>query len=382
MTLASHRHLFDMPRDVCYLNASYMTPLLKSQVRAGHQALEAGSHPWAIGPEEFFDTTDAIRVEAATMMGAAPDDIAIVPSASYGISVAANNLPLRQGGAILVMAEEFPSNHYAWHAKAEREGGELVSVPVPADDDWTSAILDTIEREKGRLDIVSLANVHWSSGAVLDLKAISAATKACGAALVLDLSQSLGAMPFEVSDIGPDFMVSAGYKWLLAPYGISLMYVAPHRQQGSPLEESWITRKGSEDFAGLVNYQYDYGPGARRFDMGERANLVLAPVFLDGLKQINRWGVGTIHEAVRAVTEQLADIVAKYDLSPISRRYRTGHILGVHVGAKGPEILARLKANGVSASLRGDMLRLSPHLWVDGRDLETFEVAIMEAVSK
>ena len=379
MPLASQRHLFDMPRDVCYLNASYMTPLLKSQVQAGHQALEIGSHPWGIGPEDFFQTSDAIRHEAAVMMNAAPDDIAIMPSASYGISVAAKNLPLRQGGGILVMAEEFPSNHYAWHAKAEREGGQLISVPIPADDDWTRAILETIEREKGRLDIVSLANVHWSSGAVLDLKAISAATKACGAAFVLDLSQSLGAMPFDVADIGPDFMVSAGYKWLLAPYGISLMYVAPERQQGKPLEEGWITRKGSEDFAGLVNYRY--GDGARRFDMGERANLVLAPIFLEGLKQINRWGVGNVYAGVRRTTDQLAAILEAIGLMPVHLKYRAGHILGARVGARGSDILASLKAKGVSASLRGEMLRLSPHLWVDGQDLEAFEAAMQEAVS-
>ncbi|NVJ98304.1 MAG: aminotransferase class V-fold PLP-dependent enzyme [Alphaproteobacteria bacterium] len=381
MTLQCQRHLFDMPQETCYLNASYMTPLLLSQMEAGKQALVQGCHPWEIEAQDFFTAPGEVCREGARIMNVSPDDVAIVPSASYGISTAAKNLPLSSGGMILVMAEEFPSNHYAWQAKAEACGGSVLPVPTPPDHDWTSAILETMAEKGEQIEIVALANVHWSSGAVLDLVAISKECKRFGAALVLDLSQSLGAMPIDIAAIDPDFMVSAGYKWLLAPYGISLMYAAPRWQQGVPIEEGWITREGSEDFSALVNYQYKFQRGAKRYEMGERANLLLAPVFLAALKQINEWSVPAIYDYVRRLTQRLADLAEGMGYRPIAPEFRSGHILGINVGAHGPATLAALKAGGVSCSLRGSMLRLSPHLWVNELDIDRFGQVLPKAVS-
>ena len=308
--------------------------------------------------------------------GRKADDVAIVPSASYGISTAAKNLPVSAGGKVLVMAEEFPSNVYPWQESAKAAGGEVLAVPQPSDDDWTSAILEVMEREGEAIDIVSVANVHWSSGAVVDLVAVSAACKRAGAALVLDLSQSLGAMPIDIPAIDPDFMVAAGYKWLLGPYSISLMYVAPRHHGGVPIEAGWITREGSRNFANLVNYRDGFEPGARRFDMGERANHVLAPIFLEGLNQLLGWGVENIYENLGAITGRMAAVLAARGMEPIASERRAAHILGVRVGDKGPALEATLKDAGVSVSLRGDLLRLSPHLWVDGEDEDRFNKVV------
>ncbi|SDE37743.1 aminotransferase class V-fold PLP-dependent enzyme [Kordiimonas lacus] len=376
MILPAQRDLFDIPRDVCYVNASYMTPLSRAQVTAGEQALQLSSQPWRIGADDFFNTAADVCAAGAALMRAKADDVAIVPSASYGISTAAKNLPVSAGGKVLVMAEEFPSNVYPWQESAKAAGGEVLAVPQPSDDDWTSAILEVMEREGEAIDIVSVANVHWSSGAVVDLVAVSVACKRVGAALVLDLSQSLGAMPIDIPAIDPDFMVAAGYKWLLGPYSISLMYVAPRHHGGVPIEAGWITREGSRNFANLVNYRDGFEPGARRFDMGERANHVLAPIFLEGLNQLLGWGVENIYESLGAITGRMAAVLAARGMEPIASERRAAHILGVRVGDKGPALEATLKDAGVSVSLRGDLLRLSPHLWVDGEDEDRFNKVV------
>ena len=126
--------------------------------------------------------------------------------------------------------------------------------------------------------------MQWTSGGRLDLVRIGEACRKLGAALVLDLTQSLGALPFSVgglknnlqNGVQPDFAVAASYKWLLGPYSVGLLYVAPKWQSGMPLEENWIQRANARDFSSLILYTEDYDAGARRFDMGERANFALA----------------------------------------------------------------------------------------------------------
>src|SRR5690606_31037699 len=208
----------------------------------------------------------------ATLIGATADDIALVPSASYGLATAARNLPLRMGQKILLLEDQFPSNVYCWRARTEETGARLVTVPTPPDFDWTAAVLAAIDDD---VAIASRPHNHWTDGARLDLAAIGAALRKRGAKLVVDATQSLGAMTFDLAAIQPDFLVAASYKWLLGPYSTGFLYVAPAYHAGEPLEYNWLNRRDSEDFTALVNYQDDYQVGARRFDMGERANFAL-----------------------------------------------------------------------------------------------------------
>jgi len=125
------RHLFDIPDDVAYLNCAYMSPLMRSAVDAGTAALARKAHPWEITPDKFFTGSDEFRATAAQVLGCSADDVAIVPSASYGIATAARNLPVKKGQSILVLAEQFPSNYYPWQRLAEGTGGRLKIVAWP-----------------------------------------------------------------------------------------------------------------------------------------------------------------------------------------------------------------------------------------------------------
>src|SRR5207302_9711371 len=120
-----------------------------------------------------------------------------------------------------------------------------------------------------------------------------------GAALVVDVTQSLGASPLNVTDVQPDFLVSAAYKWLLGPYSLGFLYVAPQHRQGTPIEFPWINREGSEDFAQLVNYRSTFQPGARRFDVGVKSNFILLPMAIVALQQILQCGVAMIDMTLR-----------------------------------------------------------------------------------
>ncbi|MEM8827123.1 MAG: aminotransferase class V-fold PLP-dependent enzyme, partial [Pseudomonadota bacterium] len=358
--IPSARDRFAIPDDVHYLNCAYMAPLAHEVQAAMMAGVDGKRTPWTYTPDMFFSTVAAFRSRAARLVGCTERDIAIAPSVSYALATAARNIDVPAGGEIVVLDAQFPSNVYAWQTKARDAGAHVVTVARDADG-WTDAVLAAIGPKTA---IVAVPQCHWADGGALDLVAIGAAAQAAGAALVLDLTQSLGAMPFDLSAVQPDYMVAATYKWLLGPYGTALIYIAPHRQDGVPLEENWMNRAGSEDFAGLTDYTEDYQPGAARFDMGEKSNPPLMNGAAAALDLIDDWGVENIAETLGARTAQIAAAARALGLTADDEPVRAPHFLSLGFPNGVPtDLMARLSAANVFVSLRGASLRVSPHLW-------------------
>lgn len=372
------RELFDIPDDVAWLNCAYMSPLMKAAVAAGEAGIRGKAQPWTIKPADFFPGPEEARVLFARLINASPDEIAIVPSASYGVATAARNLAAPAGSRILLLEEQFPSNVYAWRELAARTGARIDTVPRPADDDWTAAILERIGDD---VSIAALPNSHWTDGGLVDLERVGAALREAGAALALDVTQSLGALPLDVRRVRPDFLVAGSYKWLLGPYSLGFLYVDPKHHGGEPLEHNWITRAGSEDFAGLVNYRDDFQPGARRFDVGELSNFALMPQAIVALRQILDWGVDNIHATLAARNEAIATQARGMGLESVAQGLRAGHYLGLRFEGGVPDGLgARLAAENIHVSVRGASMRVTPHLYNSDRDIERFFDAMGRAL--
>ncbi len=379
--IPDQRSLFDIPDHIAYLNCAYMSPLLKNAARAGEEAIATKKQPWGTTSEDFFIESEATRTLFAKVIGVDADGVSFVPAASYGIAVAAANIPVGEGQEILVLSEQFPSNIYAWERAADEQGAHIRTVTAPADTrsgpDWTPAILDAIT---DRTDIIALPHCRWTDGALIDLLAVSKKAKAAGAALVLDVSQSLGAMPLDIHAIDPDFIVAPTYKWLLGPYAMGFLYVAPRWREGRPIEENWLNRRGSEDFAGLVDYEDKYQPGARRFDMGERANFQLMPMTKTALEQIADWGIANIAATLQTKTDAIADRVTKLGLTVSNSSLRAPHFLGVRFpGGVSDGLLEQLAKENVYVSLRGPSMRVTPHLYNSDEDVDRL-IAALEAV--
>ena len=362
------RSLFSIPDEVAYFNCAYTSPLLKSAAEAGRRALNRKTAPWELGTDLFFRDLNANRALFAALVDAAAEDVAIIPSVSYGIALAARNLPVQSGQTIVVLQDQFPSNVYSWHRLARERGARIVTVPRPGDADWTPAVLDAITPQTA---LAALPHCHWTDGTLLDLEAIGQHCRACEAALVVDGTQSLGAMPFSVPDIQPDFLVTTAHKWLLGPYSYGYCYVAPRWQAGHPLEENWLNREGSEDFARLVQYREAYQEGAKRFDAGEASNFFLAPIAGEALRQIQSWGVAAIAATLRARTDAIAAQAAALGLAVAPAERRAPHLIGLrHPQGFPAELPARLAAAKVYASARGDSIRIAPHLYNTDADVE------------
>ena len=373
------RHLFDIPADVAYLNCAYMSPLMKPALEAGTAGLARKAHPWELTADKFFTGSDEFRATAAQLFACPADCIAIVPSASYGIATAARNVPVRQGQNILVLAEQFPSNYYPWQRLVEENGASLKVVPWPEDHDWTTAVLNSLTAD---VAIAALPHVQWTSGGRLDLIRIGEACRKIGAALVLDLTQSLGALPFSVHDVQPDFAVAASYKWLLGPYSVGVLYVAPKWQGGIPLEENWIQRATARDFSSVL-YTENYDVGARRFDMGERSNFALLPAAVRAMKQLLEWDVAQISETAGALNRQLASAAADMGFSAPAEPLRAPHYLALRrkaaIPKELPEMLAREK---VFVSVRGNSLRVTPNVYNTVEDCERLIACLRRIASR
>jgi selenocysteine lyase/cysteine desulfurase len=138
-----------------------------------------------------------------------------------------------------------------------------------------------------------------------------------------------------------------------------------------------MARTGSEDFARLVEYTDEFRDGARRFDMGEFSEFVLVPMAAAGLRQVLAWGVENVARAIGELTDRIARDAAALGCTVPDAGDRVRHMLGVRLpGGIPPELADRLAAQNVHVSIRGDVIRVSPHLYNDERDVERLMTAM------
>lgn len=377
MTLPNQRHHFDIPDEIAYLNCAYMSPLMHAVREAGEIGVGRKAQPWRIQPSDFFAESEVARGLFAQLVGAQASDVAIIPSASYGIALAAHNLPIQPGQRIVLLEDQFPSNVYAWYDLAQRRAATVVTVPRPEDDDWTRALLAAIDE---RSAIVAVPNCHWTDGSLVRLPAVGRRVREVGAALVVDATQSLGAGPFDIAEVRPDFLVAVTYKWLLGPYSLGFVYIDPKYRDGHPIEQTWLGRPGSENFARLVDYQPSLRPDARRFDVGERSNFALMPMAIAALRQILAWGVSEIAVTVKGLTDEIERRAHAIGLRTTPAALRAPHMLGLRLRGDVPDDLPQhLAAAGVFVSVRGQSIRVSPHVYNTRADVERL-FAVLEEV--
>jgi selenocysteine lyase/cysteine desulfurase len=380
LTVGSQRALFDVPAGIAYFNTAYSAPLLNSSRTALVRAAHSKSHPWERLPADFFSDAERVRVLAASLFGGDADGYAVVPAASYGLSAAARAIQptLKSNDRIVVIDEEFPSNVLPWRRIALETGAVIVTVPTPADGDWTTATLTVIARGAR---VAAVSPCHWTNGARLDLVAIGEACRAAGATLVLDASQALGAMPFDMAAVRPDFLVSAGYKWLLFPYGVGLMYVDAAWRDARPLEESWLARVNAANFSALADYSDTYMPGARRFEVGEKCTAML-PGAIAALEQLQAWGVCNVAHALGQINDRIASRLDALGFALPPSSQRCPHFIGARLpqGLTG-DFVGSLRARHVFISQRGSSIRVAPHLHVTAPDIEQLFAALDVAVA-
>src|SRR2546421_38609 len=195
--------------------------------------------------------------------------------------------------------------------RAPQHGFAVETVAQPADGDWTSAVMEAIERPGAPpVSLASISSVHWSDGGLLDMQKIRDALRRHGAALLVDATHSVGVIATDVKTLDPDFLVFPTYKWVLGPYGRAFVYVAPRHQEGVPLEQTSFGRRDVKAENPIYLADTRYLPDARRFDMGERDHFISMEMASIGMEMMASWSADAVAERLRALTRRIANGLA------------------------------------------------------------------------
>lgn len=351
-----------------------MSPLLKTVEKTGLGALRLKRNPASIRAEDFFTITKALRTTFAKLIHAPnPQNIALIPSVSYGMATVTKNLNISKGQHVLVADGQFPSNYYPWQSLSKETGSELKVISPEKDFKdrgkiWNLKFLESINTNTRA---VAIAHTHWADGTRFDLHALRKRTREVGALLIIDGTQSVGALSFDVQQIQPDALICAGYKWLLGPYSLGLAYYGDYFNDGNPIEENWINRLDSENFSGLKNYEPRYQPGGLRYSVGEQSNFILAPMLEKAISQLNRWGTDNIQDYCKAISSLAIARLLEKGFQIEEEPYRASHLFGIlHPAYSDFQALKeKLNNNRIHVSFRGDAIRVSPHVYNDANDV-------------
>lgn len=372
--LSCQKDTFSLDSDISYLNCAYMAPSTKAVEAAGLAGVKAKNQPWKLGVDDFFQPVEKLKATFAKLIGAEnPDRVTMIPSVSYGIANAAANLHPRPNQNIVLVEGQFPSNVFSWQKLAAQSGCDLKMVKAPEGNDrgklWNRAILNAINPQTA---IVAMAPLDWGDGTLFDLKKIRAKTSEYGAALILDGTQAIGAMPFNVEELQPDALIVAGYKWLLGPYGLGMAWYGPRFDEGLPIENNWIHRRDSDQFATLSRYEGSYRPAAQRYGMGEISNFITVPMLQQALEHLLDWGVDEIQHYCKNLVEEPLKQLERKGVVLESAAYRSNHLFGLKLPkhASMDDILGKIEKAGVKVSLRGNSIRVSPHIYNDQNDMD------------
>jgi selenocysteine lyase/cysteine desulfurase len=330
--------------------------------------------PWTL-PDGFQSAQyERTRKAAAALIGADPDDVALISSVGYGVSTAGKVLSIPRGSRVVVLENDHTSPVLEWIGRAEAGGFTVDTVKQPGDGDWTSAVLDTIERTGAApVALASISSVHWSDGGALDLARINDALKKQDAALLVDATHDAGVRHIDVKVLDPDFLIFPTYKWVLGPYGRAFLYVAKRHQNGVPLEQTAGARKAVNAEDTIYFRDTSYRDDARRYDMGERDHFVSMEMAAIGMEMMAGWGNDAVVERLSMLTGKLADGLGNLGVGLLDPKLRAPHILCVSF-PKGmaPDLAKKLAAENVHAAPRLGRLRISPHVYNDEQDVERF----------
>lgn len=365
--LASQRHLFEIDPGVFYLDSAALSPVPLATRDTARAAAHVKGRPWTRSRDQSHSKAERLREHAARLIGASASDLAITCSVSYGLATAARNVRLARGDAIMMLEGDHTSQALTWRSRAKEVGAFPLVVPRPPDGDWTTSILETIDARGSRhIAVASLCATFWNDGSRVDLQQICECLRARDTQVIIDATQSVGVLDLDVSVLKPDFLAFPTYKWLLGPYSLAFLYVAPRFQCGTPLEQNGFNR---DDDGGYLE-------GARRFDMGERDTFVGIPTALESLSLISCWNRKELADRLRFLTDRIASKLDGAGLHCVPRHLRSPHILGVR-GAR-PGVGAACRDKGVYFTERNDTLRISPHVFNDEEDVDACADAILE----
>ncbi|MCL2497030.1 MAG: aminotransferase class V-fold PLP-dependent enzyme [Symbiobacteriaceae bacterium] len=335
--------------------------------------------------------------EAARLLNAELEEIALVESTTHGLNIAATSIPLNPGENIVITNLEFIQVALPWTTMAKKKD---IAIRVLKTEDNRFHVEDFANICDAQTRLIVISSVEWCNGWLMDLKGLGEFCKAQGIFLVLDAVQHLGVLNIDVKEFHCDFLCAGAHKWLNSPFGTGLLYINRETQKGLdsayagylsclPPEEGWGDYW--ENPAQPAAKSWEFLDSARRFEIGGTANYCGAIALGEVLALINEVGITNIQQQVWALTEYAMDELEKIGATLITHRdkeHRSGIVIArlyqdLEVEKR---ILHALWARRVYVALRFTEyvggFRISCHYANNEQDIDSLVSALKEIIAE
>ena len=370
--------------DVIYLNFAAHAAIPRVALNAVQSSVAAKMRPHIVDDRSFFSVAASLRQTLATLIGANPDEVALTTGAGASLAAIAYALKWSRGDEVVIARGEFPVQHATWKPMEAREGIKLrIAVPQGQfiqSDDLVAAMTPSTR-------VVSVSHVRFDDGSMLDVSSLAAACKRNGTLLVLDVSQSCGAIPMNVRSLGADFIVCAGYKYLLSPWGTGFLWTRKENLDSlRPGPYNWLSQ-GVESFARLNYLNPEPSPGLSRWDSAEAASIYNfnLTVMEASAKFVLDAGPALIRDHNQALIEYFFERLPDgYRLASPRQASQRGVFGCIEAGSRAntESLYQTLRDEGFVVALREGKIRVAPHLLNSTQDMDRLLVVMAKAWKK
>jgi len=367
--------------DVTYLNFAAHAAIPRVALNAVQLSVAAKTRPHIVGDRSFFSVAASLRQTLATLIGASPDEVALTSGAGAGLAAIAYALNWSAGDEVIIPRGEFPVQYATWKPMEAREAIK-VRIAVPQgqfiqSDDLVAAMTPNTR-------VVSVSHVRFDDGSMLDVSSLAAACKRNGTLLVLDVSQSCGAIPMDVRSLGADFIVCAGYKYLLSPWGTGFLWTRKENLDSlRPGPYNWLSQ-GVESFARLNYVDPEPAPTLSRWDSAEAASIYNfnLTVMEASVKFVLDASPALIRDHNQALIDYLFERLPEgYRLASPRHASQRGVFGCIEAGSRGDTefVYQTLRDQRIVVALREGKIRVAPHLLNSTQDIDRLLVVMAKA---
>lgn len=367
--------------DATYLNFAAHAAIPRVALNAVQASVAAKRRPHLVDDRSFFFVAANLRQTLATLIGASQDDIALTTGAGAGLATIAYALKWSAGDEVIIAGGEFPAHYATWKPMEAREGIK-VQITHPQDQFIQSG--DLIAAMTPRTRVISVSHVRFDDGSILDASSLAAACKRNGTLLVLDVSQSCGAIPMDVSSLGADFIVCAGYKYLLSPWGTGFLWAKPENADLlRPGPYNWLSQD-VETFARL-NY-VDPRPARTlsRWDAAEASSIYNFNLTI--MEASARFVLNATPALIHDHNQTLIDYFFErlpdgYRLASPRQASHRGVFGCIEVGSRSDteSLYQTLRGERFVVALREGKIRVAPHLLNSTQDMDRLLASLVKA---
>lgn len=366
--------------DAIWLNCAHQGPLSRRAVDAVHEAIRWKVLPDHLTSDRFEEVPERLRRALGRLVHAPSEEIVLGNSASYGLHLLANGLPLGRGDEVLLVDGDFPATVLPWLGLERR--GVSIRWLTPGAAGLGAEDLRRAVTEKTR--VLCTTWVHSFTGRAIDVDAVGSACREAGVTFVLNAAQALGARPLDVGAAPVDAVTSVGFKWLCGPYGTGFCWIHPHLLRSIDLNRAyWLAMQTADDLAqegGRPTLRRDLG--VRAYDVFGTANFFNFVPLAVAVEELLEHGIDRIAAHDDALVERLVRGLVEIGFELQSPRDASGRstlVLASHPEpARNAPIHRALTAQRIFIAHRRGKLRVSPHLYNGDGDVDRLLESLAE----